>query len=129
LCLCRLEAPKPEVQSMITTLHKMQHHIRSTYGDLTQSQGRQQWAAPIAGIGQGNGAGPQIWAAVSSLLFQILTADGFIAQIICAISSHRYSLSGFGFVDNVDLCITAPNNDRMMVVEKCKTLSGRRWGY
>jgi len=118
LCLCHLEAPKPKVQSMITTLHKMQHHIRSTYGDSTQSQGQQQWAAPIAGIGQGNGAGPQIWAAVSSLLFQILTADGFIAQIICAISGHRYSLSGFGFVDNVDLCITVPNNDRMMVVEK-----------
>jgi len=64
--------------------------------------------------------------AVSSPLFQILTADGFIAQIICAISGRGYSLSGFGFVDDVDLCITAPNNDRIMVVEKMQN-SLRTW--
>jgi len=96
----------------------MQHHVRSTDGDSTQLQGRQQWASPIAGISQGNGAGPQIWAAVSSPLFQILTEDGFIAQVLCAILAHEYSLSGFGFVDDVDLCITATNNDLAMVMEQ-----------
>jgi len=107
----------------------MQHHVRSTDGDSTQLQGRQQWASPIAGISQGNGAGPQIWAAVSSPLFQILTEDGFIAQVLCAILAHEYSLSGFGFVDDVDLCITATNNDLAMVMEQCKNLSRHGWDY
>jgi len=108
---------------------QMQHHIRSTYGDSTQSQGWQQWASPIVGNDQGNGAGPQIWAAVSSPLFQILTTDGFIAQVLCAISAHEYSLSGFGFVDDVNLCITVTNNDSVMVMEQMQNLSGCGWGY
>jgi len=28
--------------------------------------------APIQGVGQGNGAGPQIWAVVSSPLFDVI---------------------------------------------------------
>jgi len=118
LCLCHLGAPKPEVQSMVTTLHKMQHHVQSTYGDSNQLQGWQKWASLIAGTSQGNGAGPQIWAAISSPLFQILTTEGFIAQVISAISGHECSLLGFGFVNDVDLCITVQNNNLVMVMEK-----------
>jgi len=72
LCLCRLGAPKPYVQSMISSIHGMQHHVRSTYGDSIASPGHTQWQTPIAGIGQGNGAGPHIWVAVSTPLFQII---------------------------------------------------------
>jgi len=39
LCLCRLGAPKTAVQSMVSTIHGMQHHVRSTYGDSSTSQG------------------------------------------------------------------------------------------
>jgi len=105
LYLCCLGVPKSGVQSMVSMIYGMQHHIRLSYGNSTQSQGRQQWDAPITGMGQGNGAGPQIWAVVSTPLFQILTQDGFIAQIICAISGNKVEIAGFGFVDNVDLCI------------------------
>jgi len=97
LCLCRLGAPKPAVQSMVSTIHGMQHHVHFTYGDSTTHQGRAQWTAPITGIGQGNGAGPQIWAAVSTPLFQILTKEGFLAQIICTMSkpcNSRFQLCG-----------------------------------
>jgi len=40
--------------------HEMQHHTRSTYGNSKTAQGRKVWGTPIAGIGQGNGLGPQI---------------------------------------------------------------------
>jgi len=69
LCLCRLGAPKTSVQSMVSTIHGMKHHVQSSYGDSAISQGQAQWKDPIAGIGQGNGAGPHIWAAVSTQLF------------------------------------------------------------
>jgi len=118
LCLCWLGAPKPYVQSMVSTIHGMQHHVCSTYGDSTISQGRKQWDSPIAGIGQGNGASPHIWVAVSSPLFQILAQEGFLATVICAISKLKYTTVGFGFVDNVDLCITIPNGSSEQVVQQ-----------
>jgi len=82
LCLCRLGADKALVQSMIGTIHGMQYHVRSIYGDLQIAQGQKEWGKPIAGIGQGNRAGPQIWAAVSTPLFQILAEEGYLAMII-----------------------------------------------
>jgi len=118
LCLCWLGAPKPYVQSMISMIHGMQHHVRSTYGDSIASQGRTQWQTPIAGIGQGNGAGPHIWAAVSTPLFQIMAQEGFLASVICMISKLEYTTTGFGFVDNVDLCITTPSGKGEEVVSQ-----------
>ena len=118
LCLCRLGAPKPAVQSMVTTIHGMQHHMRLTYGDSTTHQGRAQWTSPIAGIGQGNGAGPQIWAVVSTPLFQILTTKGFIAQIICTMSNHKLEIAGFRFVDDIDLCIMDTSQDGKQVCNR-----------
>jgi len=113
---------------MVSTIHAMQHHVQSLYGNSTQSQGCQQWDAPITGIGQGNGAGPQIWAAVSSPLFQILTQDGFIVQIVCAISGHKVEIAGFGFIDNMDLCIVGSQQQGNTVVplmqELLKTWAG-----
>jgi len=103
---------------MVTTIHGMQHHVCSTYGNSTTSQGCIQWNLPLAGIGQGNGAGPQIWAAVSTPLFQILTKEGFIALVICAISHLELSTAGFGFVDDVDLCIMIPKGNGEQVVSK-----------
>ena len=109
LCLCRLGCPQPAVQSMITTIHEMNHHIRTTFGDSALSANRQTWQAPIAGIGQGNGAGPQIWAAVSSPMFDIMRSEGFYAHVIAAISGRSQKLVGFAFVDDTDLCVYGPH--------------------
>jgi len=59
----------------------------------------------MAGIGQGIGASPQIWAAVSSPIFDIMQADGFYAHLMAAISAKEKKLVRFAFVDNTDLCI------------------------
>jgi len=116
LCLCQLRAPKMAVESMVSTIHGMQHHVQSMYGNSSISQGHAQWTEPIAGIGQGNGTGPHIWAPVNTPLFQILTQEGFLAHIICAISKQRSSMAGFSFIDYVDLCITDPSGEGGQVV-------------
>jgi len=36
------------------------------------------WSELMAGIGQGNGAGPSIWAAVNTLLFAIMHSEEFL---------------------------------------------------
>jgi len=110
LCLCHLGAPKTSVQSIVST-------IQSTYGDSDISQGQAQWKDPIAGIDQGNGAGPHIWAAVSTPLFHILMKEGFLAQIICTISKHWDTMAGFCFMDDMDLCITDTSGNSKQVVK------------
>jgi len=72
LSLCRLGAPQSAIRSMIHTLAHLNHHIRTTFGDSEMAQGYDTWKDSVAGIGQGNGARPQIWAAVSTLLFNIM---------------------------------------------------------
>jgi len=53
------------------------------------------WSNPIVGIGQGNGAGPPIWAALSTPLFQILTSDQFLVDFyLCTLGTQMY-FSGF----------------------------------
>jgi len=120
LALCRLGAVASAMQSMVTTLAQLQHHVRSAYGNSTCAQGQTEWMEPVAGIGQGNGAGPQIWAAVSAPLFTILRQEGFVATVICAISLQNHALGGFAFVDNTDLIVTDPSNNEQKVAEKCK---------
>jgi len=110
LCLCCLGTPVPATKSMITTLAQLQHHVCSAFGNSTQSQGQWEWQDPVAGIGQGNGAGPQIWAVVSMPLFQILHQEGFLATIICAMSLQQQTLGGFAFVDDMDLIVTDSTN-------------------
>ncbi len=118
LCLCCLGADKVNVQSMLGTIHGMQHHIRSMFGYSKVAQGRKEWGKPTAGIGQGNGAGPQIWVAVSTPLFQILAEEGFLAMIVCAVSIHTRLLVSFGFVDDTDLCIMAADNKLPTVLQQ-----------
>jgi len=102
------------VQSMITMIHEMEHHICTTFGDSKISASRTTWQAPIAGIGQGNGAGPQIWAAVSSLILDLMRQEGFYAHLIASISRMK-KMVGFAFVDDTDLCVFGPQVTRQMV--------------
>jgi hypothetical protein len=60
---------------------------------------------PIHGIGQGNGAGPTIWAVVSSPLLDRLRASGVGAEFICPLSAISTSFVGYAFVDDSDLVV------------------------
>jgi len=96
----------------------MNHHIQTAFGDSTKSAGRTMWKSPITGIGQGNGAGPSIWAAVSSPMFDIMQQDGFYALLMGAISKLQQKISGFAFVDDTDLCITHASDEGKQVVQQ-----------
>jgi len=104
LSLCRLGATTPAVQSMLSTIHGMHHHIHTAFGDSTPAAGRTTWNTPIAGIGQGNRAGPSIWAAVSLPMFDIMRQDRFYALLMGAISQIQWKITGFAFVDDTNLC-------------------------
>jgi len=58
---------------------------------LTNGPKLYNWEDQIAGIGQGNGTGPHIWAMVSMVLFNDMCEDGMFAKIVCAISHQKWS--------------------------------------
>jgi len=69
----------------------------------------------MAGIRQGNGAGPQIWAAVSLPLFDIMRQEGLVAMFICALLKDQRVLAGFAFVDDTDLIVNDLSNNTQQV--------------
>jgi len=92
---CCLSASKLAVFSMTWTLQTMNHYVCMTFGDSSCYANRSKRGHPIAGIVQGNGTGPQIWAAVSSPLFEIMWMDRFLATIQCAMSLHYKDIVWF----------------------------------
>jgi len=105
LCLCQLGALVSAVVSMTNLLTLLCHHVLSAFGNMDRSQGQEEWPDPVAGISQGNGVGPQIWAAVSMPLFNILREEGFLVEVICTMSLQYQTIRRFAFVDNTNLIV------------------------
>lgn len=61
------------------------------------------WLVPIHGIGQGNRAGPAIWAVVSAPLLNVLRAKGFGCELATPISNKGFKFVGYAFVDDTDI--------------------------
>jgi len=72
LSMQRVGVPKNIVQGLFTTLQEAVHRVRTGFGDSEACYGGSVWLVPIHGIGQGNGAGPSIWAAVGTPLLNAL---------------------------------------------------------
>ncbi len=83
----------------------------------------------MAGIGQGNGAGPHIWVAVSSPLFQLMRDARFYVSVIAAISLQQRHIVGFAFVDDTDLCIAGPHITNDNVVHHMQASVNNWEGY
>jgi len=72
LSMQRVGVPKNIINCLFTTLQEAIHKVRTGFGDSKAHYGGSVWLVPIHGIGQGNGAGPAIWAVVSTPLLNVL---------------------------------------------------------
>jgi len=130
LCMCQLGARKPSILSMLNTIHGMKHHTWTAHGNSSQFASRTIWGEPIVDIGQGIGAGPAIWAAVSSLLFEIIKEEGFLELVHCAMSQVSRAVGGFAFVDDTDLCMSGPESSSQtaaLMQQSVTTMEGLLW--
>jgi hypothetical protein len=73
----RVEVPKNIINCLFTTLQEAIHRVRTGFRDSKDHYGGRVWLVPIHGIGQGNGAGPAIWAVVSTPLLNVHREKGF----------------------------------------------------
>ena len=99
LAMQRVGAPVEPIICMFTTIQNLQHWIRTVYGDSEINFSGALYAVPFQGIGQGNGASPQIWAVVSTPIFDMLRGMGYGAYLKAAISGERLQFVGFAIVD------------------------------
>jgi hypothetical protein len=95
---------------MFGMLQQAVHHIWMAYGvsRKTYRGGNIKGInMPMHGIGQGNGAGPAIWAVISCLILEVMHKQGYIATFVLAISWMSIALCGFLFMDDADLLFMA----------------------
>jgi len=110
-CMYRCSIPKLTLICMFTTLQNLHHHVRTLYGNSEVWGSTNIWGVQVSGIGQGNGAGPQIWAVVSTPILDLLCQEKFRAAFKASISNNHIAFIGYSFVDNTDLIQTGPNID------------------
>ena len=121
ISLRRIGMKKEAVISMLEPIRRMEHVIRTAYGDSKMSYGGEDWETDPSGICQGNGAGPAIWAIVSSPLFECLRQQGFGVELTSAIKRTYFHISGFAFVDDTDTVQTGDLGDTTsQVMEKAQ---------
>ena len=83
----------------ITGLIDMEMSIRTVYGDSKQKYGGKKWKKFPHGIGQGNGYGPAIWAAISCPLLKLLFTT-FLKKFKKNSNSHRGAFVGCSGADS-----------------------------
>ena len=81
--------PKAAAWSSIATLATMTMRIKTVYGISELEYGGEAWEDFPHGIGQGNGYGPAIWAAISSPLLKIMKEKGYGTHIKSPIKKNN----------------------------------------
>ena len=92
---------------MLKPLQYLGHTIRCAFGNSPTTYGSNKLEKPMQGVYQGNGAGPIIWAVVSSPLLQILQEDGYDTFFHTVLSNKSIRIVGYEFVNDTDLIQTA----------------------
>jgi hypothetical protein len=64
----------------------------------------------MQGILQGNGAGPMLWAVVSTPVLKVMRSEGFGTFFQACITGDTVRFVGYSFVDDTDLIQTAHNH-------------------
>jgi hypothetical protein len=100
LCMQRLGVNEHACFTMFATLQALQHHVRTAFGETANGYGA--LGIPLHGVGQGNGAGPAIWLAITMPLIAMLRKAGFGLQVVTPISQETATLACFAYVDDVD---------------------------
>ena len=100
LCMQRLGVTQEACFTMFGTLQELRHHVRTAFGEKASGYGA--LGIPLHGVGQGNGAGPAIWLAITIPLISMLRKAGFGLQVITPISKEENTIACFVYVDDVD---------------------------
>jgi hypothetical protein len=100
LCMQRLGVSEATCFTIFNTLQTLQHHVRTAFGERPTGYGAAH--IPLHGVGQGNGAGPAIWLAITIPLINMLRKAGFGLKVQSPFSHDDSTMSCFVYVDDAD---------------------------
>ena len=103
LALQRMGIQQGPIESMLEAIQKLKHFVRTGHGDSDEFFDCSELTIPCQGSGQGNGAGPSIWALLSTPLFDLMRAKDFGARFRSHVTRELFHTTGFAFVDDTDL--------------------------
>jgi hypothetical protein len=109
ICMRRVGVSAKTCLMMFGTLSKVQHYIRTTYGDSETAYSCIE--IPFQGVYQGNGAGPGIWLLVSIPIINMLKSAGFGFEVRTVMSKDEFSFVCYTFVDDSDVVHSTKTHD------------------
>ena len=110
ICLLCLGLPKAPLQAMIQAIQEMTHHVRTAFGNSEESYGSEPNQPPMMGLLQGNGVAGTGWAAISTVMVNVMKSYGFGFKDWNAISRKAIDLVSFQFVDDTTLVHSLNSN-------------------
>ena len=110
ICLLHLGLPKAPLQAMIQAIQEMTHYVRTAFGNSDVSYGSVPNESPMMGLLQGNGAAGTGWAAISTVLVEVMKSHGYGFKDWNAISQEAIDLVSFQFVDDTTLVHSLQSN-------------------
>jgi hypothetical protein len=119
ICMQRMGVNAKTLRSMFFTLQHLEHYIRTAHGVSEQSfQAKNIHPIAIQGIGQGNGAGPQIWAAISTVVLDMLRQEGMGGVFETPITKKQLHIVGYAYVDDTDIITFTGKDDEKETIQK-----------
>ena len=95
--------------------------MRTIYGDSQTSFEPSDNLPPFQRIGQGNGNSGTVWAAIITILLNILHNEGYGAHFISSIIKEVTDILGFAFIDDTEL-IHIDINPSTTIIEFSETM-------
>ncbi len=111
ICLLRFGMPGAPIRSMLLAIQQLTHHVRTAFGVSDDTYGNDPNQPPLQGLLQGNGASGTGWNAISTVIIDMMKAQGFGFSAWSAISREVIDLVCFAFVDDTDLIQSGPDNE------------------
>jgi hypothetical protein len=113
-------------------LKNLHHTVRTIYGDFKAEYGGTLWAVPYSGVGQGNGAGPAIWAVASTPVLKTMKDEDFGCMYATSIKGKDLHFVGYSFVDDIDIIQSGQPGEPFQVLathmqENMDTWEGGIW--
>jgi hypothetical protein len=110
LAIRQLGMSAAPILSMFATLQQATHRVSTAFGISKSSYGGKR-DVPLQGVGQGNGAGPTIWAVISTILIAAMATQGHGFNLLSAITGILMSFVCYAFVDDTDVIHSAESTD------------------
>ena len=110
IALRRFGIQRQPILGMIRAIQEMTHHIRTAFGDSDATYGNDPSKPPLQGMLQGNGASGAAWAAVSTLIVNVMKRAGFGFSTWSAIRKEAVEFVCYSFVDDASVLHSGPDN-------------------